>query len=193
MAKESSKDLVKERAAFLEDLQSKVDEAFDNRIKVNLIRDRQETEEDLNRARADYSQIKQLLDIGVKPEDISVNLVGLPTPPNQTYVENSHDYKDLLMMAINKVWQTGRLTEEQKNHIVAQNLEHEFAHHVPALTQEGLKVLYSVSFMEDKETRAPLFRPSIILHGSTDLNIYQQIVSGPSQHSHTDEAMIGRT
>lgn len=188
---EDNVDVQAERKSLLLELQRKVDYAFEKRIKVKFIPETQSIQTDTERAEGEYLAIKKLLEMGVSPEDIEVSLGGEPIPSNQVIVNNPHDYKDLMMMAINKVWKPGRLTQNQKNEIVAKNLEHEFGHHVPALGLDGVSVKYAVSFFEDKDTGLLLFGPSTVIEGKMNLTVYQKIVSGSTEQSDTDRIMQG--
>lgn len=168
----------------LVDLERKVDIAFQNKKKVEFIKGANgeyTCKEVIDEARNHADKIRESLKNNT-PLSLSGG-IGSDT----TYVTNSHDFRDLLIMAYKRIgMDTGTAKES-----VEIDLQHEYAHHVPVLGQEEIDIKYCVSFFYDPKMNANGLRPSINISGKTDFKTLDRFFSAPKNPSNAD-AVINR-
>lgn len=179
--------LEKFRSRFLEQLRKDIDHAWENRSLVSSI-DSRSTVEDSQYATQNAAFIQEQMHSlqNVPPEQINVTFIKAPDLPSQVFVLHSHDYRDLLILAFQKIGY-GIGDKDMLMRTVNEVLHHEYQHHVPALGEEGLQIQYGVQFMEDAKTRIQAIRPMIRLRGQTNMKAYQNIHFGLSEPSLSDK------
>ena len=169
-----------QRERFVQELKHKVDGAFNNRLVTKFTTNAKTSDEEIAEAR-------QANDFWSGRDDESyVEAAPLPNWPWAVGVKNSHDYKLLLEMALQKLVEIGTQTEDGIPSAVSSILDHEFAHHVPALGHEGLETTYLVTFFENEETHEIGFQPSVFLTGKLQVGVYRDVLTAPKKLSDTD-------
>ncbi len=175
------------------------------RVDVNLLRERQlaKMKDDVDRAFINRSQERFIPELETSIEGIDrtrkkrqkfqgrgdITLVvfeDLVERPHQVTVENSHEYKALLVLAIKKIYQFGKLNDVDIEGKAEEILEHEYAHHIHVLGVDGLKVYYGVGFYEDVGTGVVGLRPFIHITGTMPIDLYRDYVGGLSDPSYSD-------
>jgi hypothetical protein len=174
-----------EHEKFLTDLQKKVDAAFLKR-KLNT-KEEMNAEDEYDRKRL-QGDPEEILDLG--------DFNGPPRHEYQAWVDNPHDYPELIRMASRKAlfyrekgfmgWMHRIL--KTKN-IILQDLEHEAQHYIPGIGTEGLKFKYAVEFSQ--EMGLPSMRAKIILAGKIRRGLLKEMIGNPTRLSESDRAKIG--
>ncbi len=175
------------RQEFLKTLKQQIDFAFENRTIETYIPEEKNTAEGIARSLEDRKKIEGNI---VSRRDIKASLnAGEPDfPKNIVAVSNSHDYQDLVRMSLEKLADEGWYFRSEIPKTTQKILDHEYEHHVPALGQEGLKVLYLVEFIQAKQSGNIGIRPAIRLEGHLSADLYQDIISASKSPSAGDKA-----
>lgn len=174
--------VVTERDLFLEDLRTRVKDAFKNRAQEQLL-ETGATQERLEKTEAVIATFEEsgeeILEIGFAVDE-----------PGQVTVANSHDYPDLLYTAFNELVRAGAFSIWLVDAEVERILEHEYAHHVPALGEEGLSVRYGIRFIEDKSKSYIGFEPAIVFEGRARKEVLALSSAAPHDSSAPDVLAI---
>jgi hypothetical protein len=187
------------------DLKRRVDEAFANRgedtqltYDGSLIEQSQSgngatTMESYLKSIESSNKIKSALGLGTPPEQITITYMGTKDP-NEVWVDNPHDYYDLLYLVIKKALDVAMalMSDERIFQMVEEIVAHEFAHSVPAMAQETIdEILYKVRVADNKVSGGINVQPMLGMQGKADLLLHLDIISGPEDPSPGDIAQLG--
>jgi len=173
--------VVEMRGNFLAELATKVESAYNSRI----VETPKMEAADLERRRRLVQKMMQLQEHETEEGEFE------PTA-NQVWVDNPHDYPALFRMGLDILVRNGDLTgisEERLNILLADNIKHEFQHHVPVIGQADLKIHYLLTFTTT-DGGGGTFAPSIQPEGKMTKRIYFDMAHGPDDPSQQD--MAGR-
>lgn len=168
------------RLDFLEQLRERVDSAFSNRKKVKFISAGRTNIGSASRSGRQGSMLAEVhgnrkVNLGTMGED----------EPHEVRIDNPHDYKELVEYSLGKI-----LPPDEAKKEAEAILEHEFAHHVPGLGEQGLQIKYGVDFTEDIATGKVGITPSVNLSGSTRVGVVRKIFEGPAEKSPIDKIFL---
>ncbi len=110
--------------------------------------------------------------------------------PNEVSVNNSHDYKDLVQLAAEKLAEHYGYSQVWVSRTVEETLKHEFEHHVPALGQIGLNVKYDINFLQDQNTGIIGFYASVAMTGKTRVGVLRKVFGAVSNKSRSDDVFL---
>ncbi len=163
-----------------------VDRAYNTRPYKTYDPDRGIWLEDIPVAAAESVDVQDLVDAGYAEEDIIV-VCDLALSKGQVTVEDWEDYPALLELAIDKIFQPGQLTAQQKAAMISEILAHEGAHRAAGLGIDGFSMEFGVGFAEDSNVQHTDFVPFILPRGRILLPDYQRLLMAPDVKSATDE------
>ena len=172
-------DVTRERQSILRQLGQQVKEAYDHRSKQTVDFSRQHTQEAIDSIKGKKKQFDLL------PDNFVIDIGPFKPKPGVVTVDNSHDYPDLIRLALRKLAKEIHFFGDIEQ-TVAEITQHEFEHHVPGLGQERLEIRYGIEFIEDTKSNFIGYRPAIFLNGRVTLSVYKDIVSSATQPSATD-------
>jgi hypothetical protein len=185
---EDTVDVIEIREKKLAQMRVDIDKAFENRRLTTFVLGGEANEETM----AEAEQTAKDYDL----EEEEYNLVSDTLAPSQAVVDHPHDYKDLLMLAYQKIFTADgydcsdpELSEYLKFR-VEHDLAHEFQHHVPGLGEEGVRIRYGVDFAEDAITHAYGMTPFLALSGKINRKVFSSIIRGADDLSHTDSVLV---
>jgi hypothetical protein len=165
------------------DLQKRIDRAF-------LLRPTKDYDPDKKTLVDDLASAHQLSEKRKKGTSAFFTIKD-ETALHEVIVENSHMYPALLRMAFSKLIPSVGMSIEKRERLIMKDLEHEYAHTIPALGQEGVTVVYGVSFYRIRNIRTgergDSFNPFIKPIGKVPVVIYDQMVLAPKKLSGKDK------
>ena len=172
--------LVEQRKIYLEQLRRQVNLAFKNRYIGDWVKDRNSKEEIFS------NEIKETSDDDVHDFEIYKH------KKYQVITSNSHDYRDLLIMAYETVYREAGhvfdIDNIDQRILVETNLEHEYKHAVPGLGQKEGKISYSVIFGQIGNKIQLI--PGILMEGKFKAGTIKDMLTTPNRLSHSDKAII---
>lgn len=185
------------RSDFLEKLRNRVDYAYENRSwdytepgKKNS----KQTLEQAQRSQGAIIQKKEDIDAvlrqyglegyGVSDETI-LKFGPLRNAADSVYVENPHDYRDLLRMGFEKIIPEEK-QDESVEKAIDKTLKHEFEHHAPGIGHKGLKIYYGLRFFTDISNGKVRMVPHIMATGEVTFEIHEDMRTAPEELSDAD-------
>lgn len=181
-ADSEGQNVFKDRAKFLENLQREVDVAFENRAIETPAEGTDTTVEQLEEAKEFYRKIEG------KPDDEIVDFGPYQRVPHEVVVENPHDYRDLLRMALMKFW----TDEDYVNFEVNERLKHELAHHVVLLGYEGCRQAYGVHFYRERNSKRSNFTRFVTVEGKAPVGLVRKSIEAVPNPSSGDAILLGK-
>lgn len=169
-------------------MKAEVDKAFENRRKTFFVPGYGQSIDSIREGNATRDRFAELKDD---------EYVESPSRlmPWSAGVKNSHDFRDLLIIAYQKLHQAQGLDPDnpellQKIKETADEiLEHEFQHHVPALGQPEVNLLYGISFEQNTSKLGESISMSafIQLSGKITKRLMLDVAQAPEKPSYTDQ------
>lgn len=172
--------VVDQRKEFLKKLAQDIDIAFQNRHIVDLIPTKGGGGTTKDNAAEAENEAKNIRSAVINNKSLIIE--NSPISANHVWVSNSHDYKELLSLAYEKI----NMKSADIPRLVEDTLRHEYAHMVPVIGESGVNLKYAVAFFEDPAQGLLGMQPIVILSGKLSIEKYKQFISGPHDLSTAD-------
>ncbi len=180
-------DIIELRESYLRSLETQIDSAIKNAKEIELIQmgGKVAIKHDLEPSEEKLDGVMRL------PNNTEVTVIEEKQEPNEVAVNNSHDYRDLLLITARKIVKANgeKPIEENIMGWVNSLLKHELEHAVPAVGFESIKTNYGVKIFRNRATKQLMPQPFFNFSGDMTVGLYKDIVTNVQSPSVGDVNM----